>query len=201
MWRFRGDIRPVPNSPARGADTGHSRLAVRAQGLTAAILFGAIATMAFAVVASAVASDKLGRVAHGDWERRCEPLPDDHGKGPTNSCYLVQIVPDESSGAEVMRAIIGYGPGREQALAVFILPLNVFLPSGVVIRVDDNTPLMAAFQLCSANGCRAVLPLDEGTLDALRSGGEATILVEDGRHNVRRLTLSLRGFTTGFGSL
>lgn len=191
----------MPNRQTGPAVARHSRSAARVQAAISASLLGAIAMMVLALAAVAAASNNTDRVKHGDWERRCEPLPNDNGEGPTSSCYLLQVVADEASGTEVMRTIIGFAPGRGEALAVFILPLNVFLPSGVVVRIDDGAPLMATFQICSVNGCRAVLPLDEEMLDALRAGIEATILVEDGRHNVRRLTLSLRGFTKGFDSL
>lgn len=144
---------------------------------------------------------------HGDWEVRCEPLPDgthsatDGDAREAQPCFLFQEVEDGETGFEILQVVVGHAPGRSRTVAVFIVPLDVFLPSGVLVQVDDGDPAWAQYQRCSPGGCQAVLPLDEELIDAFRRGEEATVELEDGRHTARRMPLSLMGFSAGLDAL
>ena len=50
------------------------------------------------------------------------------------------------------------------------LPVGLFLPAGITIKVDDGKPQEIPFQTCDLKGCYGAAPLPDETLAAMKIG-------------------------------
>lgn len=148
-----------------------------------------LAALCLLVPGVAVAQD----ASFGDWAKQCEPA----GNGGER-CYLVQTV--KADDKPVMVIVVAYSPGRERVAAMIDVPLGMHLPTGLKITatgVDQNID----FQQCLLTGCRAMLPMNEAILGALKNGDAAAITGRGRDGESIELPISGAGFGEAFGAL
>lgn len=136
----------------------------------------------------------------GDWEKRCA---DD------NRCYIFQQAVN-NEGQPVLRVRIvklgapiedGQG-GTVVARADIITPLDVFLPNGVGMKIDDGPVQTALFVRCRPIGCVARPPLTDLLVEKMKQGGTANfVMFQDPQAPPVIAPLSLNGFTAAIDSL
>ena len=135
-----------------------------------------------------------------DWVVRCGPADPD-SFGAEELCEMYQQVSEEESRQTVLEIVIGYPPGENELVALMNLPLGIRLPPGGQLRVEDRDPVEFPIQICIASGCRADLGLDDETVQAMRSGVEAAVVIADPQGRGVALPLSLRGFSAALNEL
>lgn len=129
----------------------------------------------------------------GDWAKQCEAL-----KGGGERCYLIQTV--KANDRPVMVVIVAYSPKRDRVAAMIDVPLGMHIPSGLEVRAAGVNRKIA-FEQCLKTGCRAMLPMDDAILEALKKG-EATAIAGRGRNGVSvELPISGVGFGEAFEAL
>lgn len=135
-----------------------------------------------------------------NWEKRC---------GDDGRCYIFQQALNEEAKPLLRVRIVklespipdGEG-GQVLARADIITPLDVFLPQGVGLKIDDGPIQTALYVRCRPVGCVACPPLTSALIDNMKSGGTATfILSRDAQADPILAPLSLSGFTAAFDSL
>ena len=155
----------------------------------------------FALVAFHVATPSAAAPTDGqqfkDWVAAC---PEVEGAGEVR-CFIFQNLAVRESNQPVLSIRIGYVRGSEQPAALMTVPLGVFLPVGMEIRVDESEPTRIAYQVCNQGGCIAALPMDDARIAAFKAGQKANISFQDGRRQPVTVPVSLSGFTAGFASL
>lgn len=149
------------------------------------------AVMLALAISSAVAAEQFKA-----WRKQCETLP-----GGQVACNIVQDVRTPQGDTVMMRAQVGFIPQQNQALLLITLPLGVALKPGLQLRVDQIGTWPMGFDVCTADGCRAALPLDAKLLKALKKGVKAAIAVKELRGQTLSIPLSLLGFTRGFEAI
>ena len=145
---------------------------------------------------------------YDNWTYRCETPPENKDKnaaanpgGGKKQCAILQNLVLKQGGQTVMRAVVGLAPEKNQPFALFTLPLGVFLPPGVTLKIDDSEPQQFPYEICQPDGCKAILKLDDATLDRLKKGTKAEVTFQGaGRRDVN-VPLSLKGFSTAFAVL
>ena len=97
-----------------------------------------------------------------------------------------------------MSTAVGYY-GKDRRLGVFFtVPLGLFLPAGLTLKVDGRDDIKRLqYQICTRDGCRAGFPLDDRWLALFRGGLNGTVTVRTLRGNNVTMPLSLKGFTKG----
>ncbi len=98
----------------------------------------------------------------------------------------------------IMSTAIGHF-GKDRRLSVlFTVPLGVFLPAGLRLKVDghDDTKRLP-YQFCNRDGCRAGFVLDEPWFGLFKGGLKATVTVRMPGGKDVTVPLSLKGFTKG----
>ena len=106
------------------------------------------------------------------------------------------------SGQRLLTLAAGYlGPKGEPWITLSV-PLGMFLPAGVALKVDEEERFDVPFKICTAKGCDAGNPLDEVLLKSMKSGLVARIAFLDGITR-RQITVpvSLKGFAAAFRTL
>ncbi|MBY6200353.1 invasion associated locus B family protein [Maritalea mobilis] len=145
---------------------------------------------------------------HSDWDVRCIRSGED---AIPERCEMFQLLRDPDGNAvAVFRVNAPLNPTEGHvASAMFMTPIETFLPPGLRLRVDDGEPGAVPFAMCDASGCMARVQMDQETVDMFQAGGDATIqlfaLVRDGSGDIGgapvELTASLRGFTAAYDDM
>ena len=189
----------------------------RMQGLTLALMLCLIfATTAVRAETKAnktedkagVSSPTAEAKTYDNWTYRCELAQQNDqkkdaaaGRGDKKQCAIVQNLVLKQGGQTVMRVVVGLAPEQNQPFALFTLPLGVILPPGVALKIDEADPLEFPYEICQPDGCKAVLKLDDATIDKLKKGGKAEVSFHGAGRREVKVPLSLKGFGTAFAAL
>jgi len=164
---------------------------------------------ACAETASGGRSDAASVKQFGEWFYRCETgggkvLP---GKG-AKRCEIFQRERVRRNGEAVTVLSVAVSPdnadkkgGRQSFILTGIAPLNIYLPFGLVWKIDGQITIKMPYRSCGRDGCRARQNLDAKALAAFRNGreGAAQFRLSDGRDV--HIVFSLRGFSDALDAL
>ncbi len=169
---------------------------------TALILWLGVAGVCFlGFVPSVEAAPKDGQ-AFEDWMVKCEGGAGQGGDGTAERCFAFQNIVYTQSGERLVTLAAGYlGPKGEPWITLSV-PLGMFLPAGVALKVDEEERFDVPFKICTAKGCEAGNTLNDAQLRSLKSGLVARIGFLDGITQ-RQVTVpvSLKGFADAFRTL
>ncbi|MEM1383012.1 MAG: invasion associated locus B family protein [Pseudomonadota bacterium] len=139
------------------------------------------------------------RDTHGDWEIRCVDgsevcVMSQTGQGPTGTDVLEVRI----------RKLEGVTTDEGQAVPAAIqisAPLGVLLRGGVQMKIDQNEPRIAPFEICVPNRCLVRDVLSDDLVGQMRAGSVATMTVFSPNQGEVAVNISLRGFTRAFQTL
>lgn len=183
------------------------------------ILLGAFLALSVSVQAEPTPGQKFK-----DWTVQCEkiPVPDgklavkvegseDSGEAPAEAeasapkeqdlCQIVQTLTEKASEQPVLQMAVGYLPGVETPVGALLLPLGIWLPPGVELRVDEGKTGRIPVDTCDPSGCRAGVELDDEFLNSMKKGNELNITFGGRNRQGITVPISLDGFTAGLASL
>lgn len=161
----------------------------------------AVLAIGLAAVSLPAAAQVTQGQKFGDWIVRCErPV------GAANEqCILFQVVnrrdQQTNQTQRVLLTNIGYVGPEKQPIISFAMPLGLYLPAGVKIQVDKQTPIEATVETCIQTGCRATLSLSAAAVGQLKRGNAATFTIQNLRRQNITLPISLKGITAGLDAL
>ena len=134
----------------------------------------------------------------GAWQFSCTEGAD---------CAMAQIGKD-NTGTPILEMVVRKleapleADGRTAIAVVdFITPLGVVLTSGLELKIDSGQGEAAPFQICTEQGCLVREPVDQGLIDRLKKGNNATVSVVAANQGDVSANISLSGFTKAYNSL
>ncbi|MBB4236298.1 invasion protein IalB [Rhizobium esperanzae] len=141
-----------------------------------------------------------------DWYYRCT------GSEGTEACEVAQVaqVAKDGKPVNVLTLAISAPPtgpgdkadkGKPRLVLTALLPLNVFLPSGLAIKADGKPVAKLAYRNCNETGCWAQLALDAKTAAALKKGASAEGLVRLMNGQDVNIRFSLKGLKPALDEL
>lgn len=151
-----------------------------------------------------------------DWYYRCS------GSEGTEACEVAQIaqVAKDGENVNVLTLAIAAAPagsqgkgekgkgekgkgekGKPALTLTALLPLNVFLPSGLSIKADGKPVAKLDYRNCNQAGCWAQLALDTKTATALKKGSTAEGLVRLMNGQDVNIRFSLKGLQLALDEL
>lgn len=139
---------------------------------------------------------EIVRDTFGDWEVRCAPEGED--------CFMYQLALDSQNNPVAEVSILKLPEGSEAAAGVtMVTPLGTMLQSGIVLQVDQGEARQYPFNWCSQVGCFARFGLTQESINGMKRGNTATVMLASvaAPETPVRLNLSLTGFTAGYDSL
>lgn len=166
----------------------------------------ALAVFALPLAATGVAAQdeqpaETVREKHGDWEIRCAG----------ENCVMAQTFVDSESRPVLAVSISKLPEPQTTAEGVVIMgiariltPLNVQLPEGLGLKIDEGKARSAPYVVCSQVGCLSRPPLTADLVDELKNGGKAEFLTVIETREGKRIVsspISLSGFTAAFEAL
>ena len=182
---------PTGSAPvAQAAPDAHVRLAQNAAGDTAPVTD---APDGEAVVPAPLSSSQLPGGANSlqegyqDWQVVCAAV--DEGR----QCAMIQQQSDERSGQRVLAVELTREEGATQG--TLVLPFGLDLAHGAQLRIDEQEPMdTLPFSTCLPAGCLVPLPLNDTTLEALRTGKTLSINLRSQDSQDLAFSVSLNGF-------
>ena len=161
-----------------------------------------IASLVFACAALLVCVGQAGaqgvvRSVHSDWQIRCDTPPGARGE----QCALIQSVTAEDRANETLTVVVLKTADQKNRLMRVVVPLDVLLPSGLGLKIDQTDIGRAGFVRCLQNGCWAEVIMDDNLLKQLRSGQTATFIYFKTPEEGTGFPVSLKGFGEGFDRL
>lgn len=82
-----------------------------------------------------------------------------------------------------------------------LVPLGVFLPTGVTLRVDEEEPTTVVLQRCTQAGCVGFFFPEEGKIENMKKGSELVVSFRLPNGQNLQTKASLKGFTKAVQAL
>jgi invasion protein IalB len=163
-----------------------------------------VAVLAFAGPAHAQTQPPAGAApqrttaTYEDWTVRCETHP-----GKPKTCEMVQAVHIKGQANPISQIAIGRTNKADPLKAVFQVPINVWLPTGVKLVYDDKEPGIAAtYKRCLSAACFADLEIKDDIVKKLRGRTEQGHLqFKDAAQRDIAIPVSFKGFGQAFDML
>ncbi|MCH4550764.1 invasion associated locus B family protein [Rhizobium changzhiense] len=138
-----------------------------------------------------------------DWYYRCT------GSAATEAFEVAQVaqVAKDGKPVNILTLAISVPPagpadkGKPRLVLTALLPLNVFLPSGLSIKADGKPVAKIDYRNCNQTGCWAQLALDSKTTAALKKGATAEGLVRLMNGQDVNIRFSLKGLKPALDEL
>ena len=132
-----------------------------------------------------------------DWRLRCEKKDDD----APERCFIMQIAKSAKEKRDVLRIGVRYPEPEKPAMVFLTLPLGVYLPTGLLLQIDDGETLKIPMEICLPNGCHTRMALVGELLKKLMAGRMAKLAFHDSQQQRITVSISLAGFTAAFAAL
>jgi len=169
--------------------------------LVDALLFAIVLTIGQFCVSASVAQSPFSqtelKATHGAWQVRCiRPAG-----AKAEKCGLFQWVQaaDRENFSLTIIFLRSFS-GDKKRLRV-VAPLDVILPAGVGLKIDDQDIGKARFLKCSRTGCVADVAVDDALVEKLRNGQTAIFIVFKTFEEGIAVPIDLSGFGDGLREL
>lgn len=151
----------------------------------------------FGSVQGSARGQEVGKTKFGSWELRCETAV----SGSSEHCALTQMVRAEDVANVSLGVMIVKTQEAKNGVLRIIAPMNVFLPNGVSLKIDQTDVGRVGFVRCAPSGCIADAPIEDQLLEQLKAGKIATLVVYMTPYEGLRNLFSLDGFRDGYERL
>lgn len=149
---------------------------------------------------SSLAEQGVLKEQHGDWRILCEAAA---GPG-AERCALVQNVESAERPGFGLVVMILKTPDDEAGTKTRMrvaVPLGVFLPPGLGLRVDGQEVGNAPFWFCRPFACETEAIITDKIMEQLKQGREALFILFERPDKGTGLIVSLNGFSAGHEAL
>lgn len=137
------------------------------------------------------------RSSHGAWNVIC----DTPAGASTEQCVLMQNVIAEDRPELGLSVVVLKTADQKARILRVLAPLGVLLPNGLGLNIDGQDIGRAYFVRCFNDGCYAEVILEEGLLENMRAGTNATFIVFQTPEEGIGIPVDLTGFTAGYNAL
>ncbi|MCP3869011.1 MAG: invasion associated locus B family protein [Gammaproteobacteria bacterium] len=148
-------------------------------------------------LAGSLAADPVTEESFRDWLVRC----DRQSESDVELCFMEQNLMLKEGNRQLLNVVVGYPSGKKQVMAVFTLPLGIYLPPGLALRIDSGKTIQFPIQHCIQSGCKTRLPLSKSQIRQMKAGRQGFITVHDGANQRIVIPFSLLGFTAALKSI
>src|SRR5215831_8341728 len=161
------------------------------------LAFIAMALAASVSTAERATAQGLVKSVHNDWQVRCDTPPG----ALQEQCALMQTVMADDRPNVGLTVMVLKTADQKSRLMRVVAPMDVLLPSGLGLKIDQADIRRAGFVRCLSNGCVAEVVMDENLVKQLRTGQTATFIIFQTPEEGIGFPMSLKGFGEGFDKL
>jgi len=151
-----------------------------------------VALAAVAPIPANAQTPQRTTATYEDWTLRCET----QGTPAVRSCEIVQAVNMQGQPNPITQIAVGRAAKGDPLKAVFQVPINVWLPSGVKLVYDEKEPGFAAtFKRCVPSACLSDIELKDDMIKKLRARAEnGRLEFKDAAQRDVAIPVSFKGF-------
>jgi invasion protein IalB len=131
------------------------------------------------------------------WMSRCSS----DGRKATLLCEVEQSLYITKTGQLVASVNVKLPPDTRQPVMMVQLPVGLFLPAGVNLRIDEGKPQALAIQTCDLKGCYAATTVSSELLGSMRSGKRLSVVFQNLNKENVNLAFVLSGFAEGYDKI
>jgi invasion protein IalB len=140
----------------------------------------------------ALAPSNLKTSTTPGWLSKCVS---DSRKGPF-VCSVEETIVLTGTGQAVASVFVRADPEAKKLLMAIRVPVGLYLPAGLSIKVDDGNAQSVPLQTCDLQGCYAETEIGPAMATALKTGKQLSIICQDPSKKQIILPLTLDGFAT-----
>ncbi len=141
---------------------------------------------------------------HGAWQIQCSIVPATSG-GQTGkkACGMVQLTRSEKNARIVLSLIVQKSKqgDKEQTTMRVLVPIGVYLPTGVALEIDGAAVGRAPFVRCRPQICEAFAEVSPESLAKMKKGTAANFIVYEAPGLGIPMKISLEGFSAALDNL
>lgn len=161
-----------------------------------AVLFVFLLDLSIQAVHAPAAAQNPHAKIFGDWRIRCNSAT-----GAPSQCQMFQNVVVKETGQPILQMVVGYMQDVATPVGVITLPLGVYLPPGLTLKIDGGQTYELGYEICGRAGCRVRFSMDEALLSSFKKGNTIEIAFYNTVRKPIRVPVSLMGFTAAIGQL
>jgi invasion protein IalB len=129
-----------------------------------------------------------------EWVSHCAS----EGRQGALDCLVEQTAFLSKTGQLVTAVVIRVPAETRQPVMNIQVPVGLFIPAGIGLRIDDAKPVSLTLQTCDLKGCYAAAPVSPEMLAALKAGKELTITFQNLGKEAITVPLQLTGFAAAY---
>lgn len=141
---------------------------------------------------------------HGAWQIQCSAAPAASGEQTgKKACGMVQLARSEKNKNVMLSLIVQKSKQGEKNLTTMriLVPIGVYLPTGVALEVDGTALGRAGFVRCRPQICEAFAEVTPESLTKLKKGTAANFIIYDAPGLGIPMKISLEGFSAALENL
>ncbi|MES9913506.1 MAG: invasion associated locus B family protein [Candidatus Sedimenticola sp. 4PFRAG1] len=145
--------------------------------------------------APALAAPKSGD-RFGNWVYECEV------QNEKNVCAITQTLTIKENQARILKLTLGRLGEKNELMLVALLPLGIYIPSGVAGKIDSANQFPLTLRTCTQHGCEAVINVDQHLRWKIKAGKELIIgFVTKPGAGTFTIPVSLEGTAKGLNAI
>lgn len=113
-------------------------------------------------------------------------------------CRMQQSLRFKQTGQRLLSVVIQPQTIEPKIAILFSLPHGLYLPFGLIFKVDDGTETRMAIETCDVEGCYASGGLSEKPLAAMKKGKKLRVAFLANNKKPINIPVDLTGFTAAF---
>jgi invasion protein IalB len=141
---------------------------------------------------------------HGAWQIQCSVLPAASGEqAGKKACGMVQLSHSEKNDKIVLSLIVQKSKkgDNEQTTMRVLVPIGVYLPTGVALEIDGAAVGRAPFVRCRPQICEAFAEVSPESLAKMKKGTAANFILYEAPGLGIPIKISLEGFSAALDNL
>ena len=141
---------------------------------------------------------------HGAWQIQCSVMPAASGEqAGKKACGMVQLTHSEKNAKIVLSLIVQTSKkgDKEQTTMRVLVPIGVYLPTGVALEIDGAAVGRAPFVRCRPQICEAFADVSPESIAKMKKGTTANFIVYEAPGLGIPLKISLEGFSAALDNL
>lgn len=157
--------------------------------------FGTLTTLAQTKTKAPAAKPAAAKKPSSPWLVQCGSI----GEKNQRFCRIQNSIKFKKTGQRLLGVVI-QAQDKEPKIAMQLsLPHGLYLPAGVIFKVDEGKEARLVIETCNPEGCYASTGMDENLLETMKKGTEMLVAFQ-ANTNKEQITIpvSLKGFSSAF---
>ncbi|MBN9051533.1 MAG: invasion associated locus B family protein [Rhizobiales bacterium] len=149
------------------------------------------------VASAAPGSAQAAAPVAAAWRSHCNSA----SRQTVPECMVEQTAILGKTGQMLASVSVRVPPSGSQPVMMVQVPVGLFLPAGINVRIDEQPPLQLVIQTCDLKGCYAGSPVSADMLKAMKAGKQLGVEFQNLSKQAITVPLTLTQFAEAYRSI